>query len=532
MLNPIGYLSLIIGDPTLKYYMFIRAVYKTQKKKIKADDKPNYEFLMKELVRCFGDAVRTAEIGYYDEDKEFIRITCDDDWDICMEEAQIKNKDRHVTNIEVHILPSEHSYEALSHSKSEISKSFVEAPLLETTKSDFQDWKLIERDEPKEPEALSTEPILQVSQSLPTEPSIFEDPIIEPEVNLQDAIMDSMKDIPRFTNQSTEDILVDIKLSGTPADLEKIQHTIVHKFAPHAGFEIDSCQILTKRNQPEEVIAENDDTDSILDNQSQMSQLSTQMRDEIESLIEEKLRKLSLFNHQEVSFSKKKEAKRISSGNYNHFGVTCDNCHKEIVGCARFKSLVHRDYDLCESCEATGIHSGPMIKIRDPIGRNKGMKLNSEFEYLSGLFKDAPIVEKKSVESTNFSPRLSLKERLQKATRVMEESVKTPSKMDTETISEKPRSQLCHIRRSAPKPEEKKEEKIEQVEKPMQEEKIEKKEAPVDIQLTEAEIQLFRMFSRMFPHHEATSLKTFIKANTGLTNEEILNKFLDTMMQN
>lgn len=496
--------------------MFIRAVCKTQKKKIKAVDKPDYAFLMKELIRCFGDSVKTAEIGYFDEDKEFIRITCDEDWEICMEEAQIKNKDRNVTNIEVHVLPSEQSYEALSQSQSEVSKSFVEAPLLETTKSELQEWKVIEREISNTQETLNTEPIFQCSQSMPTEPSIFEDqPADTSSMNFEDDV----PFIPRYSNQTNDDVVIDIKLTGTPGELEKIQHTIIHQFAPHAGFEVESSQILTKRSQPEELIAEHEETDSILDNNSQMSHMTTQMRDEIESLIEEKLRKLTIFSNEDVSFSKKSKSKRVSSGNYNHCGVTCDNCHEFIMGCARFKSLVNKDYDLCETCESKGIHPGPMIKLRDPIGHRKGIKLNSEFEYLSSLFSDAPVVEKKAPELPKREENML--EKLIGATKIMEKAFKKPVKMDTEPIPEKPKAQLCHIRRSVPKPEEK-----------IVEEKVvvEEKKAPVVEQLTETESKILSMMSRMFPNKDTNDIKVFIKKNLDLTYEEIVNKFMDTLL--
>jgi len=49
-----------------------------------------------------------------------------------------------------------------------------------------------------------------------------------------------------------------------------------------------------------------------------------------------------------------------------HTGVTCDNCQGSIVG-ARYKCVVCPNYDLCDSCSSSGIHSEHnLIKISRP----------------------------------------------------------------------------------------------------------------------------------------------------------------------
>lgn len=488
--------------------MFIRAVHNGQKKKIKGSEKPSFEFLMKELVRCFGEGVKKAEIGYYDEDKEFIRITNQEEWEICVEETQIKNKSKDVFTVEVHVLTSENATELSQ--ISDTSKSYVMAPA-ETTKSDIQDWKVVGKG--ADEEKMLSEPILNQSMSMPTEPSIFEDvPVVEEEKPAETSQFES------FRNTSQDDILVDIKVSGTPEELERIQRTIIHQFAPHAGFEIDRCEVLVKRECPEE----KEETDSILDNNSQMSHMTTSLRDEIETLIEEKLKKLSLFK-EEPKMTKKSTPERISCGPYNHNGVTCDNCHQMITGCARFKSIFKKDFDLCETCEATGIHPEPLIKIRNPIGFRIGMKLNAEFEAIKKLFiEDEPkkiqVIQPAQplchIRRSNEA-KIEMINKAEQTLRSCVSSVKS-EKMETEKIAKVPT--LCHIRQSP---------KVVEVEekKPMAVEPI---PAPVPVQPMTPENPMLSLLARMFPKDDASVIADFIKRNQGLSLEEMTNRYLDS----
>ncbi len=49
-----------------------------------------------------------------------------------------------------------------------------------------------------------------------------------------------------------------------------------------------------------------------------------------------------------------------------HFGVTCDGCERPIIG-PRFKCRTCMDYDLCKTCEETGLHLfHDMVRIATP----------------------------------------------------------------------------------------------------------------------------------------------------------------------
>lgn len=490
--------------------MFIRAVHNGQKKKIKGSDKPTFEFLMKELVRCFGESVKKAEIGYYDEDKEFIRLTNDEEWEICIEETQLKNKSKDVYTVEVHVLSGDNTVETSQ--ISETSKSFAVAPMLDTTKSDIQDWKVIGKTD--EDQKMLSEPILNQSMSVPTEPSIFEDPVVEEEKPAEP----ETSQFESFTNTSQNDILVDIKVTGTPEELERIQRTVIHQFAPHAGFEIDRCEVLVKRDCPEE----KEETDSILDSNSQLSHMTTELRDEIETLIEEKLKRLSLYRD-EPNMTKKTAPVRISCGDYDHGCVTCDNCHQRITGCARYKSIFRKDFDLCETCEATGIHPEPLIKIRTPVGPKIGMRLNAEYETIKRLFMEE---EPKKVQITQpTQPLCHIRrsneekiEKINKAEQTLKSSVSSvkSEKMDVEKSVKAPT--LCHIRTS-PKVEEK---------QPMKVEVVPIQVKPQVIQPPVArENPMLVLLARIFPHHDTRVIAEFLEKNQGLSLEEVVNKFMD-----
>jgi len=59
--------------------------------------------------------------------------------------------------------------------------------------------------------------------------------------------------------------------------------------------------------------------------------------------------------------------KRVKQSQVEHEGFECDGCEVNPIKGVRFKCSVCPDYDLCEGCEAKGLHAEhPMLKIRDP----------------------------------------------------------------------------------------------------------------------------------------------------------------------
>jgi hypothetical protein len=59
--------------------------------------------------------------------------------------------------------------------------------------------------------------------------------------------------------------------------------------------------------------------------------------------------------------------KKAAQAQVEHEAVECDACEVNPIKGVRFKCSVCPDYDLCEGCEAKGVHpEHPMLKIRDP----------------------------------------------------------------------------------------------------------------------------------------------------------------------
>lgn len=77
-----------------------------------------------------------------------------------------------------------------------------------------------------------------------------------------------------------------------------------------------------------------------------------------------------------------------------HYNIVCDGCNKKNFKGRRYKCLVRPDYDLCEDCEATKIHSHPMLRLttNDVNTRklNWGLKILRERPRFQKLFNLPP----------------------------------------------------------------------------------------------------------------------------------------------
>lgn len=61
------------------------------------------------------------------------------------------------------------------------------------------------------------------------------------------------------------------------------------------------------------------------------------------------------------------DADRGPEGEAVHQGVVCDGCQMAPISGPRYKCLMCPDYDLCRTCEASGVHvEHDMVKITTP----------------------------------------------------------------------------------------------------------------------------------------------------------------------
>lgn len=444
--------------------MYVKVVYKNQKRKFKLGDRAAYSELCKEMIRCFGEETKGLEFGYMDDDNELIHLTNQEEWEICVEESTLRNssKDSALT-IELKLYQKEECPQ----------EGFCELSLDKCETENLKDWNLVD----------SQTDISMIQEN--KTPEMFSSQMQEEPIKPEETV-------PKFNMKTDQDILMNVDIKGTPEDLERIRNTFIHKFAPMAGFEVESSRI--EINKPE--------ADSSFMNASQVSNLSNQMRDEIEELIEKKFKSLSA-----NSLSKAQESKVISCGNYNHGWVTCDNCRQRIIGCARYKSLVKPDFDLCETCEATGCHPEPLIKIRTPLVGGIGMKLNAHFETLKNLISENPTKvcpyaqrkqeEKKAENAPVTQPNFC---HIRKTSAAM---VETPQV----TLPCKPQKpSLCHIRPTA-------------------------NLGAAQPRTLEGKCkETFDHMTNLFPGVDQESIKTLILANPSADNSDMANMVIDCLI--
>jgi PB1 domain/Zinc finger, ZZ type len=490
--------------------MFIKAEFRGQKRKFKLNDSCGFAELLKELVRCFGSDINQRELGYIDDDQEFIRVTNDEEWQVCVEEFGIRNQTKLVNSLEIKIRES-----GVSLDISNPTQSF--ACLTETKSADddlknsIGQWNLI--GEVPQPEVVAPEsPELteglsniepDLAQSQMTCPDGF---ILKEDPNLMGQFDDGMQvedstAFPKYTNTSEHDIVVDMKISGTPEELARLQHSITHQFAPLAGFSIDKSeiQVTQEEEKPSEL------------NSSVMTQ---ELKDEIESMIEEKIARVM----------KKSKEPTVVKSTYNHFGIICDICTKTITSSCRYKSLVKKDFDICDTCEATGIHPEPLIKIRAALEPNISYNVNEHYEELKAVFDGKQVMiktkpcESKLFHTNNFAAPTRGLAHIRPAAPVIEPKVTIADKFAEmgKMIPEMPHSQpttqfapcrpLAHIRPAQPVA-----------------------TAPAISTAPESESfkNMHRRIMSIFPSFEKAYVSNFIKQHDGCTLEEIICKLMD-----
>lgn len=157
--------------------MFIKVFLKSEEKKIQVSDRPTYELLVKELVRSCVEGIKTAKIGYFDEDKQFKRITSDEDVNVCVEEFKLQKRDKNTDIIEIHVFTKFEKTEATNNEDQD--SGFIKiSSNVEPTISD--DWLTIDFEELNDLETKPQGSVPHKTASQPTkDPSIPEEPTLE-----------------------------------------------------------------------------------------------------------------------------------------------------------------------------------------------------------------------------------------------------------------------------------------------------------------------------------------------------------------
>merc|ERR1712032_1230494 len=170
---------------------------------------------------------------------------------------------------------------------------------------------------------------------------------------------------------SPNDLVLDIKIDGN--DLEAAKR-MIQNVAPMMGFEVERAEILSN-NMPEE---------SQLD--TERSNISTDMRDEIRSMIDARVKEQLNESLSNLNLSTQEEETKPKNQAVHH-GIICDVCKVSPIKGIRFKSLIKEDYDLCEKCEKTNNVDHPMIRFRKPVAK-RAFCLNRHWKKYSQPFRN------------------------------------------------------------------------------------------------------------------------------------------------
>ena len=284
--------------------MFVKVNLNGNNRKFKLKDTSSLEDLRKELTRCYGAIANEATISYTDSEKEVISISSQDDWEICVEEFDRNNKDKTIKTISICL---------------NTDKSFVAAPSNDVSYQQIQETTTEIQEEPKIEKVVSS----------PSDGKVIEEKVVASNEMIEEKVTPvepAKVDAPQEpVNSSNNQQLKDL--------VKQVNNT----FGNLLGFQVDFAEARVEPAQQERSIFE--------DQPSINSTLSNDMRDEIKTLIDERISQVLKTSQTEV-----KPAEQKPTANFTHRGITCDGCKKGIHNCARYKSLIKHDYDLCEAC--------------------------------------------------------------------------------------------------------------------------------------------------------------------------------------
>ena len=118
--------------------MFVKVTCNSQTRKFKLSEGASIQDLEKELVRCFGEIAKTFDMVYKDDEDELIKVTNQEEWEICTEEFSTKVKQGATTTVVLNLTQKSQ----LNTQDSLSNDSFYN---IEETLSEVMDWNIIEK---------------------------------------------------------------------------------------------------------------------------------------------------------------------------------------------------------------------------------------------------------------------------------------------------------------------------------------------------------------------------------------------------
>lgn len=349
--------------------MFIKLSLNSTTRKIKIADQATLSDVQKEIIKIFGEKATPMSLCYLDSESELITISSEEDWQICVEETKEANKGKPILSISLKLVQAD-DFVAVNDSKLDT----VEPSVLEETEIK------------QEPIELKTE-----TESFPDNKVIQE---VKPEETMEESKHEDILEEQLYDPEEFMDteITIPVEAYTQPGDIAQLAENMRATISSLLGIPVDIMQARVEQTE------ESEEEEEKMDD-SRMSTLTSEQKTEIEDLIEQKVSKILSLKKEKKAAKKddkkkkeKKAEKKVekkeaaSKKDFVHWNITCDGCKKGIRNMARFKSLVIQDFDLCEECEKTGMHPGPMVKYSTPSNYNPG-QLNMKFAQFRNEFE-------------------------------------------------------------------------------------------------------------------------------------------------
>lgn len=317
--------------------MYVKVTLNSTTRKFKLGEDKSFEAVKTEIARCFKEVTEKLAIGYVDEEGEFITISSSEDWAICQDDFSAKNAGKSVPTISLQLRPV-------------TNDEFVAVGNL----SNLDASEIQEEPVQKKPEV-----------KLSSDSKVIEE--VVPETTSRQMDQETIEEKPAPAPETPRDDKLSYEAMSNLV-------TGVTEALGSFGIHVDLVEATTEpAQQPQR---------SIFEEESITSQLSHQMKEEIEGMIEEKLAR----HFQSAPATQEaRPAPEAPKGAPVHRGITCDGCKKPLTGAVRFKSLVKVDFDLCEPCEAKGIHPGPMVRYSAPV-QAAPFELENKFRQIYPIF--------------------------------------------------------------------------------------------------------------------------------------------------